>query len=89
MRFSIALPGQLDRADGWIAEGVVGGEQPNAAHFQVATCVRLLLALDDLRPRIETRPVATLARRLAPDYPGRFREVFPPAWLAPLGAVAS
>src|SRR6185312_5827755 len=30
------LPGLLDRIDGWIAEGVLGGEQLNAADFMVA-----------------------------------------------------
>jgi hypothetical protein len=28
-----ALPGILQRIDDWIAEGVIGGEQPNAADF--------------------------------------------------------
>jgi len=79
-----ALPAHLDRVDGWIANGVIGGERPNAADFQVATSIRLLLLLDDLRPAIEDRPAGRLAMRLVPHYPGRFRAVFPAEWLAPL-----
>jgi glutathione S-transferase len=32
-----ALPGMLDRVDAWIAEGVLGGAEPNAADYQIAT----------------------------------------------------
>ena len=44
-----ALPGILQRIDDWIAEGVLGGEQLNAADLQIATSVRLLMTLQDLR----------------------------------------
>ena len=36
------LPGQLDKVDAWIADGVLGGEQPNAADFQIGASVALL-----------------------------------------------
>ena len=32
-----ALPRQLERIDGWIAEGLLGGEQPNAADLQIGS----------------------------------------------------
>ena len=79
-----ALPTILDRVDGWIADGVIGGDEPNAADFQIATSVRLLMCLDDLRPAIEARPAGRLANRLVPGFPGRIRPVLPPAWLEPL-----
>ena len=60
----------LDRIDGWIADGVMGGEQPNAADLQIATSLRLLMAFADLRPLIEARPAGQLALRLFPDFPG-------------------
>ncbi len=44
-----ALPGQLDRVDALLAEGVIGGEQPNVVDFQVAPSVRLMLCFDQLR----------------------------------------
>jgi glutathione S-transferase len=76
-----ALPAQLDRVDALLAEGVIGSERPNAADFQIAPSVRLMLTFDQLRPHIDPRPAGAFARRLVPDYPGRFREVFPAQWL--------
>lgn len=81
-----ALPGDLDRIDAWHAEGVLGGPQPNAADFQIATSVRLLMTLDDLRPAIEGRPAGALALGLVPDFPGRMPPVLPAEWLVPLRA---
>ncbi len=78
------LPEHLDRVDAAIADGVIGGDEPNAADFQVATSIRLLMLLEQVRPFIEPRPGGALAMRLAPEYPGRFGAVFPDAWLEPL-----
>jgi glutathione S-transferase len=64
-----ALPGQLDRIDAWIAEGTLGGEEPNAADLQIGSTIRLLLTIADLRPLIEgppPRPAAALARYFPP-----------------------
>jgi glutathione S-transferase len=71
------LPALLDRVDAWIADGTIGGEEPNAADYQIGTTLRAMLAMDDLRPRIEGRPGAELAARLVPDYPGRLPSVLP------------
>jgi glutathione S-transferase len=76
-----ALPGLLDRIDGWIAEGVLGGSEPNVADYQVATSLALLRSHDDLRPVIDARPAGRLAQRIAPDYPGRMPPAFPAPWL--------
>ena len=76
-----ALPDRIDRVDALLAEGVIGGEQPNAADFQIATSVRLLLAYEDLAPYIEGRPAADHARRIVPDYDAAFPKVFPAEWL--------
>lgn len=76
-----ALPDLLDRVDRWIEEGVLRGDELNAADFQIATSVRLLMCFDDLRPAIEARPAGALALRVAPDFPGRIGPVFPAAWL--------
>jgi glutathione S-transferase len=76
-----ALPDLLDRVDAYIADGTIGGAEPNAADFQIATSIGLALTLDDLKPLIEPRPAAAAAHRLVPDYPGHMPPVFPPAWL--------
>jgi glutathione S-transferase len=78
------LPAMLDKVDNWIESGVLGGEQLNAADFQIAPSLGLAMTLDDLRPAIENRPAAALARRLVPNYPGRMPPVLPAEWLDPL-----
>lgn len=79
-----ALPGFLDRIDAWITEGILDGEQLNAADFQIAPSVRLAMTLQDLRPVIEARPAGRHARRVIPDYPGDAPPILPPAWLQQL-----
>jgi glutathione S-transferase len=83
-----ALPGMLARIDDWIEAGVLGGEQPNAADYQIATSVRLLMSTDDVRSAIEHRPAAALALRVVPDFPGRVPPILPPSWLEPLRRAA-
>lgn len=61
-----ALPAQLDRIDGWIADGLLGGEQPNAADLQIGSTIRLLLTVADVRPLIDGRPAVELARYFPP-----------------------
>ena len=80
-----ALPGLLDRVDELIAEGTIGGDEPNAADFQIATTVRVFLSVTDLRTYAEGRPCAELAMRLLPDYPGPIPSYLPPDWLPPTG----
>ena len=76
-----SLPADLDRIDGWISDGTLDGEQLNAADLQIATSLRLLMTLDDLRPQIESRPAGKLALRAVPDFPGKSPPVLPPEWL--------
>jgi glutathione S-transferase len=83
-----ALPDLLDRVDAYVADGTIGGEQPNAADFQIATSIGLALTLDDLKPVIEPRPAAALAHRLVPHYPGHTPPILPPAWLPAASAAA-
>jgi glutathione S-transferase len=81
------LPGLLDRVDELIADGVIGGESPNAADLQIAGSVRLLLTFADLRDQIDARPAGRLARRLIPSYPGDVPTgALPAEWIPPLEA---
>jgi glutathione S-transferase len=84
-----ALPGMLDRVDAYIADGTIGGEAPNAADFQLATCIGVANTLDDLKPLIEPRPAGELMRRIVPNYPGHTPPILPPAWLPAAPAPAS
>lgn len=78
------LPAVLDRVEALIDEGVIGGAAPNAADFQIATSIRLLLVFDDLRPLIDGRPAGRYARSLVPDYAGHVPAILPQDWLKPL-----
>lgn len=81
-----SLPADLDRIDAWISEGVLGGEQLNAADLQIGASLRLLMSFEDLRPAIQSRPAGELALRAVPDFPGRTPPVFPPEWLGAVRA---
>jgi glutathione S-transferase len=72
-----ALPGLLDHVDELIAGGVIGGDEPNAADFQIATSVRLLMTFADLRPDIEARPAGQVAVKVVPRFPGNIAPVLP------------
>ena len=61
------LPAILDRIDAWIAEGVLGGAQLNAADFMVAPSLALILYRPDIRPLFEGRPALELVDRLLPE----------------------
>jgi glutathione S-transferase len=61
------LPPMLDRIDAWIADGVLGGAELNAADFMVAPCLALILYRPDVLPMFEGRPALALVDRLLPD----------------------
>ena len=75
------LPALLDHVDELLAQGVIGGEVPNAADYQIAPSLRLLLAFDQLRPLIEGRPAGAFATRVAPALPGPIPSVLPADWV--------
>jgi glutathione S-transferase len=63
------LPAMLDRIDAWIADGVLGGTQLNAADFMVAPSLALMLYRPDVMPMFEGRPALELVDRLLPEPP--------------------
>jgi|tagenome__1003787_1003787.scaffolds.fasta_scaffold20046493_1 glutathione S-transferase len=75
------LPARLDHLDTLIADGVVGGDEPSAADFQIAPTVRVMLSFDDLRPLIEGRPAASFALRLVPAWPDEVPPFLPKDWI--------
>ncbi len=75
------LPGLLDRADALVAEGVIGGEQPTAADFQIVSSLRLLLQIGDLQPLLEGRPSTGLVEKWFDAPPGDIPAgAFPAGW---------
>jgi glutathione S-transferase len=81
------VPEVLNHVDELIATGVIDGDEPNAADFQIATSVRALLTIQDLHPAWEGRPAAEWAMRLIPEFGNDFPAgLLPPELLAPLAA---
>jgi glutathione S-transferase len=76
------LPRQLERIDGWIAEGLLGGERSNAADLQIGATVRLLMSVADVRPLIADHPAAQLTRYFPPMVGEIDAGVLPAEWLA-------
>ena len=79
-----ALPGHLDRVDGWIEQGLIGADslQPNAADLQIGASLRLLATVGDVRPLLAGRPAEQLATALFADFPGEIPAgTFPTGWI--------
>ncbi len=57
----------LDRVDAWIADGVLGSAELNAADFMVAPSLALILYRPDVLPMFEGRPALELVDRLLPE----------------------
>ncbi len=73
-----AVPEVLDHVEDLSSKGVIGGDPPNAADFQIATSVRALLTVRDLDDITRDRPAADHAMRLVPEFGNDF-----PAGLLP------
>jgi len=76
------LVAQLDHVDALVDQGVIGGESPTAADFQIGCTVRILLVIGDLGQLLEDRPGARLARHWFPDYSGAIPAgAYPADWV--------
>ena len=84
-----SIPAAIDRVDALIAEGVLNGDELNAADYQIGTSLRLLMSFDDVAPMFEGRPAGELAMRVQPQASGRIGPVFPAEWLQPAAAPAA
>lgn len=79
------LPAKLDRIDAWVADGVLGGETPNAADLQIGSTLSVLLTIGDVAPLIAGRPAEQVARRYFADRPGHVPAgAFPASWVPTL-----
>lgn len=81
------LPANLDHADQLLEAGVIGGDHPNAADFQIASSIHALLAFSDLRPYIQNRPCESYALGLMGGPPRAIMPAGLPAdWLPTLSS---
>jgi glutathione S-transferase len=65
-----ALPAVLDDTDALVADGVLNGDQLNAADFQAAPCLALIGYRLDVRDLVRSRPSWGLVERLLPETAG-------------------
>jgi len=63
-----AIPPMLDRVDAWIGEGVLCGEELNAADFAIAPSLALLCYRPELSEQVSARPAGVLVDRLLPEH---------------------
>ena len=75
------LPMHLDYIDSLLDAGTLGGEQLNAADYQIAPSTRVLMNFPQLRELIEGRPAAEHAMRIAPDFGREVPVELPEDWL--------
>jgi len=61
------LPPMLDRIDAWIADGILGAAELNAADFMVAPSLALILYRPDIMPMFEGHPALELVDRILPE----------------------
>ena len=78
------LPGMIDRIEQFASEGLIGGEAPTAADFQIGATTRVLLTIGDLKPLFEGTTAREVALRYFPDYPGQIPAgAYPAGWVTP------
>lgn len=85
-----ALPRHFDKIDRWIAEGLLGGDSPNAADLQIGASIRLLWTICDTRPLIEAHPEAqALMRYFSKPQAGEIPAgTLPAGWLPDAGSAS-
>ena len=66
---------------------VIGGDEPNAADFQIASSLLSLAKLGDLAPHLHDHPAVRWAGTLLPALPGPTPRALPAEWLGPLAAL--
>jgi glutathione S-transferase len=74
----------LDHVESLRADGVIGGERPNAGDFQIASSLRSLANVGDLQPYIADHPAIRWSATVVDDLPGPTPSGLPREWLAVL-----
>lgn len=76
------LPAKIRHIEQLAHDGVIGGEQPNAADLQIGATIRVLLPLADLRPLLSDTTAERIAMTLFPNYPGEVPSgAYPAGWV--------
>lgn len=81
------IPEMLDQIDGYIADGVIGGEEPNAADLQILSSLWLWRSMDDLRGALDERPCGEASAALFGEPAGHIAGgILPAEWFTELNA---
>ena len=76
------LPAKLEHVEALAGSGVIGGEQPNAADFQIGATIHVLLSLGDLRPLLDGSAAERIALERFPVRTGTVPAgAFPAGWV--------
>jgi glutathione S-transferase len=76
------LPAKLQHIEQLAQDGVIGGEQPNAADLQIGATIRVLLPLGDLQPLLSGTAGERVALRYFPEYAGGVPAgAYPAGWV--------
>ncbi|MDX6638003.1 MAG: hypothetical protein QOJ01_1514 [Solirubrobacterales bacterium] len=76
------LPAKVDHISRLATDGIVGGEEPNAADLQIGATVRVILTVGDVRPMFDGTAAERIARRWFPEYPGDVPAgAYPAGWV--------
>ncbi len=79
-----ALPGMVEQIEEFAREGLIGGEEPTAADFQIGATARILLTIGDLAPVFDGTAAREVALRHFPDDPGEVPAgAWPAGWVRP------
>jgi glutathione S-transferase len=60
------LPGLLDQIDAYAADGVLNGDEPNAADLQIGATIRVLQSVGDLTELLADRPASEIPAKFLP-----------------------
>lgn len=75
------LPAKLGHIEQLAQQGLIDGEQPNAADLQIGATIRVLLPIADLRRLLANTAAERIAMRFFPHYPGEVPAgAYPAGW---------
>lgn len=76
------LPGMVDRIDQMAGEGLLDGDEPTAADFQIGSTVWVISTVSDVRPVFEGSAAARVAARYFGEVPELIPTgAFPASWI--------
>lgn len=76
------LPMNVKKIEEFADQGLLDGDQPTAADFQIGSTVRVLMTVGDVKPMFDGSAAERIAMRYFPEYDGNVPAgAFPPNWI--------